>query len=474
MVGDSTILLSSRLLFPSWLHPNKQANSMTAPFDKKRQRRSNTRRRWIVIVVTTIVLVVMSGSIFLSNINVVLLDSSSKFLLSTASTTKTSLSYPTTPIYLWPNVNMSNFDDNTLGYSTYSFEYKHFVIEGVQESPFLERVYNSSDHNTAIWITDIYQGKRPSKWCGAIVAAIMRETRPPRLLIIMDWNDDPQFPIQQLDCSDLYNIVRRDNIRYMKRSMVVGRHWNESLQSIELGRIMDSSSSNQEQPIPHNKQHLSYGVRTDLYETIKRIAREEQPQYYMDDWSLLPRPYDVAHFWPTPSTTTTSSKEVNRGGNNENNNSKLRDAVSLAIFEWNQTHPQYFGFAGLTGSAKEKGRVEPQLGYARALLQYKMVVVAQKDDWEGHYRLMEALSGGAMVLSDRMLLLPEGLQDGVSIVMYDNVTDMIQKVEYYLEHASERIKIAREGRRIAMTRHRSWHIMERVVYGTVLSNNAAS
>ena len=85
--------------------------------------------------------------------------------------------------------------------------------------------------------------------------------------------------------------------------------------------------------------------------------------------------------------------------------------------------------------------------------------------WEDHYRLFEALCSGALVMTDRMLSLPEGLQDGVSLVEFSSIDELKAKVLHYLRNSNERIAIATRGKRIAMERHRSWHRMEEVVFG---------
>jgi spore maturation protein CgeB len=63
-----------------------------------------------------------------------------------------------------------------------------------------------------------------------------------------------------------------------------------------------------------------------------------------------------------------------------------------------------------------------------------------------------------------MLTLPQGLVDGKSLVFYRNQSHLVQLIKYYLPHNQERRQIAREGRRIAMTMHRSWHRMGKVVF----------
>ena len=112
------------------------------------------------------------------------------------------------------------------------------------------------------------------------------------------------------------------------------------------------------------------------------------------------------------------------------------------------------------GKLSAKGRRNPQNAYVNELLDYKIIVLAQRNYWEDHYRLFEAMSGGAMVLSDPMLPLPKGLVDGTHLVVYDSIKSLKEKIIYYLEHRDERLRIAREGHKETLLHHRTWHHME--------------
>lgn len=110
------------------------------------------------------------------------------------------------------------------------------------------------------------------------------------------------------------------------------------------------------------------------------------------------------------------------------------------------------------------------------MLEAKIIIVTQRDAWEDHYRLMEALVSGAMVMTDKMLSLPRGLENGTSVVEFESAEDLRQQILHYIRHPKERIEIARRGREVAMTYHRTWHRIEEVVFGRPLSfcSNAAS
>ena len=93
-----------------------------------------------------------------------------------------------------------------------------------------------------------------------------------------------------------------------------------------------------------------------------------------------------------------------------------------------------------------------------------------RDGWEDHYRLFEALVSGACVFQDYMIGLPHGLENGTSIVMFRNPSELESLLSYYLSHEEERQAIARGGRDVAMSHHRSWHRLEQLVFGKALSS----
>jgi spore maturation protein CgeB len=92
--------------------------------------------------------------------------------------------------------------------------------------------------------------------------------------------------------------------------------------------------------------------------------------------------------------------------------------------------------------------------------------VTQRDKWEDHYRLFEALVTGPFVITDRVLSLPQGLQNGTSVIECTSAEDLRSKIIYFLAHPEERLAIARHDRFVAMTRHRSWHRIEEIIFGS--------
>jgi hypothetical protein len=212
------------------------------------------------------------------------------------------------------------------------------------------------------------------------------------------------------------------------------------------------------QDFPVLVKHVPYAVRTDFVDEIANILASHYniTGYPHDSWNLadLNRPLDVAHFWPVSPT--------NHGG------STLRDTVSRTIYNLTTSgSANITAFVGLTGEASEVGRQKVQTKYVRSLLQHKIVVVSQRDRWEDHYRLMETLACGPLVLTDPMLSLPKGLSEDDSVIFYHNMTDLRHKILFYLKNDTERIRIAQKGWKEAMSRHRSWHVAEDVLLGEI-------
>ena len=72
----------------------------------------------------------------------------------------------------------------------------------------------------------------------------------------------------------------------------------------------------------------------------------------------------------------------------------------------------------------------------------------------GSYRLFELPGNGVMQLSDGGKYLSAYYDVGNEIVGYDDVDDLIRKITYYLDHPDERKRIALNGFRAVMARHR--------------------
>jgi hypothetical protein len=355
---------------------------------------------------------------------------------------------------------------------------KHFVLDGINRSPYLQLITEDegghkhwrSDPNIVWLASSSSLWNRPGAWCVRLSELIL-EAQEVRLakntkrkawpIHVLNWADSYEtFP-----CIRTFNVSKK-SVYYHKRSLVWDRQWNATTNTIENGRIhyYDNWTLFSAAPV----HHIPFCVRSDLVDALQTVSETEfnysrrSENLTFADWDITNawhRSVDVSHFWPA------TGPGVDRG---HIPLSQLRDAVSSTLDALGRSN-NISTFAALAGEAKQAGRSQVHLEYARRLLQSKIVVVAQKDEWEDHYRLMEGLASGALVLSDVMLTLPQGLVDGKSLVFYRNQSHLVQLVSYYLSHDQERLRIAREGRRVAMTMHRSWHRMEEVVFGRILS-----
>jgi len=105
-------------------------------------------------------------------------------------------------------------------------------------------------------------------------------------------------------------------------------------------------------------------------------------------------------------------------------------------------------FVGEKGNSGQIGRTSIQNEYFKHMLDSKIVVTCNPDQWEGDYRLFEALACGCLVFVDNMLTpFKNKFTDGINICYYDNndLNKLIERINYYLEHDDERLQIAKNG-----------------------------
>jgi spore maturation protein CgeB len=72
----------------------------------------------------------------------------------------------------------------------------------------------------------------------------------------------------------------------------------------------------------------------------------------------------------------------------------------------------------------------------------------------GNYRMFDLPANGVMQICDGEEYLRDYYEEGEEIVGYDSADDLVDKVRYYLERPEERERIARNGYRKVMARHR--------------------
>jgi len=68
-------------------------------------------------------------------------------------------------------------------------------------------------------------------------------------------------------------------------------------------------------------------------------------------------------------------------------------------------------------------------------------------------RIFEVLCCGGFPITENKKDLEKFFKVGEEIVAYNNITDLKQKIEYYLNHSDERKKIAERGRKRVISEH---------------------
>ena len=95
--------------------------------------------------------------------------------------------------------------------------------------------------------------------------------------------------------------------------------------------------------------------------------------------------------------------------------------------------------------------------YFKILKTSKIIVTANPPNWEGDFRLWEALLMGNLVLCDKMLLpskMKYPLENKKHLVYYSNPQELEYLINYYMNNETERNKIAKEGRDYCLKYHK--------------------
>jgi len=213
-------------------------------------------------------------------------------------------------------------------------------------------------------------------------------------------------------------------------------------------------------------QRSTYGVRDDINDAIVNYMRHNFPSAF--EWTndnvtnslaispavaKLSRPMDIRTFW----NATVCESRANR--------CNFRNYIAGEVASLPSKHPSMKVDTDVIGFIHNAGRKFVSPDYIQALLTTKIIVLAQRDKWEGHLRLMEGLLSGALVLHDPQVYWPYGIVDGVNIVVYHSMFDLEEKILYYLDPANEqeRIMIGQRGREIALSKNRFWDNVERLL-----------
>lgn len=96
----------------------------------------------------------------------------------------------------------------------------------------------------------------------------------------------------------------------------------------------------------------------------------------------------------------------------------------------------------------------------------KIIVTANPPDWEGDFRLWEALLMGNLVLCDEMVIphiMKHPLVHKTHLVFYKNACELLEYINYYIENEAERDKIGQTGREYSLKYHKFSDRIEEVI-----------
>lgn len=309
---------------------------------------------------------------------------------------------------------------------------------------------------------------------------------------------DPQWKLFYVEWSDrgvgdsgIYQLKRKlapfvgwKRLHYVSRSVQNDRymqHWVKKSMDGSDGIALDFGTFIG-QPINFTQllveefvasvQRVFLPTRDDIAEAIDKYMEEQHPRIYQaakdtggdvglamsEDIASLPRPTDVRTFWNSTIC---------------NLNCEFRNLVSEIVGTIPQRNPNVTVDTNVYGSVRHRGRHSVHSDYIEAMLSTKIIVLAQRDKWEDHFRFDEALLSGALVMTEPQIYYPHGVVDGENLLIYHSMVELESMIHYYLlpEHEQSRISIGRRGRELALSEHRTWQQAERLVLNDVRYRN---
>jgi hypothetical protein len=123
-------------------------------------------------------------------------------------------------------------------------------------------------------------------------------------------------------------------------------------------------------------------------------------------------------------------------------------------------------FVGIAGSAGALGRNSFQAPYFEMMARSKIVVTCNPDRWEGDYRLFEAISSGALVITDEMLTpVVHPFIDHQHLVVYDrnDLSTLTSAIDQMLDDEGLRSAIAQRGYEHAMRHHTTTNRIDEIL-----------
>lgn len=188
--------------------------------------------------------------------------------------------------------------------------------------------------------------------------------------------------------------------------------------------------------------------------------------HYIKRVDVLPMSYSIADAYVRNSFNTIANRDIDilctlRGA-------KGFDPTRMKVRQWVEEYGKARGVKKCsTGEVNQESRRTISKGYFNKMQSSKIIVTSNPSDWEGDFRLCEALASGALVLVDQMYTPRqyEFITDK-HLVIYDinNKTDLFEKLDLYRigEKKEMARKVAVGGYLHAMRYHRAANLIDYV------------
>jgi hypothetical protein len=327
--------------------------------------------------------------------------------------------------------------------------------------------------------------------------------RPALTVVFMDWRDQEQSMCRLHDkgavpIATLVQLLGPSRVWYVTEQIVVDgtRRFQQKQNFTTMGRI-----SNRFGCFDWPVLQVPYTVRSDMALPVQQTYPSYLPPHLLHRASSnntnntntttpadTERLLDVASFWKISKPGIINGELRNRGTELRNRVTKVVQTLNGTVLrirdeneneDANTTTPNGTShtnttrlirtWGDLVSAPGRLGRTTLQDSYVEALLTTKIIVTAQRTEWEDHYRLFEAIIGGGLVMTDPMYTMPPGYRHGENIIIYHSLEELKHYILSYLEHPQEQIAIATKGWQLAMEQHRTYHWMERIFFGTPLT-----
>ena len=220
-------------------------------------------------------------------------------------------------------------------------------------------------------------------------------------------------------------------------------------------QLWSDSNSNETCSFPHR-----YYFKRSIVDKVKNEhpkIRKYNQQVYPITFSIKSIPYKFRDILTTPRVTDISLFFGNK-------THYYRSLVSQRVSSYfKDEYCVHNGIIGLDGST---GRNSIQENYYQQMKTSKIVVTCNPDNWEGDYRLFEALSCGCLVFCDQLHAnIPNPLIHKRHLIYYnrDDLDSLLNDISYYLENSQERQKIAQDGYLFAKKYHGNSHRIDEIL-----------